>query len=170
MSQHVEEQQPGYRVRPRFKMETSYSSEQLLAKIKQALESENATCTGQVHSRYATIYIPHEDQHYWSPQLSLSVEETENGAILRGLYGPRPVVWTMFIFFYSVIGVAILFIGILGLSYLSLGKDPSILWVIPILTIIFLSLYLVAHFGQKLGHDQMIILHTFIEKAVGLKS
>ena len=151
-------------------METSYTSEQLLSKIKQALEAENATCTGQVHSRYATVYIPHQDQHYWSPQLSLSVEETDTGTILRGLYGPRPVVWTMFIFFYSVIGVAILFIGVLGFSYLSLGKDASILWSIPMLTIVFLSLYLVAHFGQKLGHDQMIILHTFIQEATGLST
>lgn len=155
-----------YQVRPRFKIETSYTSEQLLDRIKQALDKESATCTGQVHSQYATIYIPHKDQHYWSPQLSLSVEETESGCTLRGLYGPRPVVWTMFIFFYSLIGVAILFIGVIGLSYLSLGKSTSMLWFIPVLVVIFLTLWLVAHFGQKLGHNQMVILHTFIENSI----
>ncbi|MEQ8364505.1 MAG: hypothetical protein RH948_16640 [Cyclobacteriaceae bacterium] len=156
----------GIRVRPRFKLETLYSSEQLLHQIKEALDKEDAPCTGQVHAQYATIYIPHKDQHYWSPQLTLSLEETESGSILRGLYGPRPVVWTMFIFFYSLIGVAILFIGVMGFSYLSIGKSTTMLWYIPILVVVFLSLWLVAHFGQKLGHDQMVILHTFIEKVV----
>ena len=158
----------GYQVRPRFKIETSYTSEQLLHQIKEALHHEDAPCTGQVHAHYATIYIPHKDQHYWSPQLTLTLEETENGSILRGLYGPRPVVWTMFIFFYSLIGVAILFIGVMGLSYLSLGKSSTILWYIPVLALVFLSLWLVAHFGQKLGHDQMVILHTFIENTINI--
>ncbi|MEP2669453.1 MAG: hypothetical protein ABJH04_10685 [Cyclobacteriaceae bacterium] len=156
----------GIRVRPRFKMETLYTSEQLLHRLKEALNKEDAPCTGQVHSQYATIYIPHKDQHYWSPQLTLTLEETENGSILRGLYGPRPVVWTMFIFFYSLIGVAILFIGVMGLSYYSLGKPTTLLWLIPILAVVFLTLWLVAYFGQKLGHDQMVILHEFIEKSV----
>ncbi|MFZ1809015.1 MAG: hypothetical protein WAU36_17415 [Cyclobacteriaceae bacterium] len=156
----------GYQVRPRFKIETSYTSEQLLNSLKHALDKDDATCTGQVHAQYATIYIPHKDQHYWSPQLSLSVEETESGSILRGLYGPRPVVWTMFIFFYSLIGVAILFIGVMGLSYWSLGKSTSMMWFIPVLVAIFLTLWLVAHFGQKLGHKQMEILQRFIEQAI----
>lgn len=156
----------GYQIRPRFKIETSYTSEQLSNLIKKALDKENAACTGQVHTHYATLYILRKDQHYWSPQLSLSIEETENGSILRGLYGPRPVVWTMFIFFYSLIGIAILFIGVMGLSYLSIGKSASILWMIPVLLFIFLTLWLVAHFGQKLGQKQMEILHQFIEQAI----
>ncbi|MEQ9168504.1 MAG: hypothetical protein RLO12_19760 [Fulvivirga sp.] len=155
-----------YQVRPRFKLETNYTSDQIMNRIKQALGKEDAPCTGQVHSQYATIYIPHKDQHYWSPQLSLTIEETDRGSILRGLYGPRPVVWTMFIFFYSLIGITILFIGVMGISYMSIGKPTSLLWLIPVLALTFLTLWLVAHFGQKLGHAQMVILQSFIEKAI----
>lgn len=157
----------GYQVRPRFKIETSYSADQVVDKINKALEKPNIFCQGQVHARYATIYISPGDQHYWSPQLSLSIEETEDGSIVRGLYGPRPVVWTMFIFFYSIIGVAILFIGVMGLSYLAIGKPATILWLVPIFLMIFLTLFLVAYFGQKLGQRQMLILHRFIEDCMG---
>lgn len=59
-----------------------------------------------------------------------------------------------------------MFIGVIGLSYLSLGKSTSMLWFIPVLVVIFLTLWLVAHFGQKLGHNQMVILHTFIENSI----
>ena len=159
----------GYRVRPRFKIESNYSVETLKTKLQDGLRQPHATCTGIVNPGYVTLYIPHQDQHYWSPQLVLTFEETEKGSLVRGLYGPRPVVWTMFVFFYSIIGVAVLFIGVMGMSYLMLGKSAAILWLEPILILVFLSLYLVAHFGQKMGEKQMIILHEFIVECIDLK-
>jgi hypothetical protein len=161
MSNILEHPVAGYKVRPRFKIETNYSVAALKKKLHDGLQHHDATCIGIVNPGYATLYIPRNDQHYWSPQLNLTFEETEKGSVLRGLYGPRPVVWTMFVFFYALIGIAVLFIGVLGLSYLMLDKPATILWLVPLLILIFFSLYLVAHFGQKLGEKQMIILHDF---------
>ncbi len=158
----------GYHVRPRFKVTTADSIDTVVTKIKSALEIENVPCFGNVHASSTTLYIPLEDQHYWSPQLSLSFEEEQGQTIIRGLYGPRPVVWTMFVFFYTIIGLAVLFISVIGYSYISLGKPGTILWFVPVLILIFLSLYLVAHFGQNLGKKQMVILHQFIEKSLGI--
>ena len=161
MSSIIEHPVAGYKVRPRFKIETNYPVEVLRKKLQDGLEHEKATCIGIVNPGYVTLYIPHKDQHYWSPQLNLTFEETETGCVLRGLYSPRPAVWTMFVFFYAIIGLAVLFIGVLGLSYLMLDKPATILWLVPVLSLIFFSLYLVAHFGQKLGEKQMTILHDF---------
>ncbi len=157
---------PSHRVRPRFKGSCNDSVDVIVSKIKAALEKENAPCFGNVHPSSTTLYIPLVDQHYWSPQLSLSFEEEGSQTIVRGLYGPRPVVWTMFVFFYTIIGLAILFISVMGYSYVSLGKSGAILWFLPVLLILFLSLYLVAHFGQKLGEKQMVILHHFLEQCL----
>ena len=167
MSQVLEDRDFHYRVRPRFHVETPFTIEELSERINIELKKEDATCGGWVNPHYAKLFIPSGDQHYWSPHLSVSFEEEEKGTMLRGLYGPRPAVWTMFIFFYAFIGFAILIIGILGSSYLSLGKSGAILWLIPVLCVIFLTLYLVSYFGQKLGHDQMVILHHFMEDCVG---
>lgn len=158
----------GYKVRPRFKIETNYSAEELKKKLQEGLRHDDATCIGIVNPGYATLYIPRNDQHYWSPQLNLTFEETEKGCVLRGLYSPRPTVWTMFVFFYAIIGLAVLFIGVLGLSYLMLDKPAGILWLVPVLSLIFLSLYLVAHFRQKLGEKQMIVLHDFTVRCTDL--
>ncbi len=168
MSQTSEDHPTPYRVRPRFQVETSYSVEDLAEKISIGLKKEDAPCKGKLIPGYATIYLPQKEQHYWSPQLSLTLEETENGSLLRGLYGPRPAVWTMFIFFYALICFAIFIISIVGLANLSLDKSGAILWLVPVLVVAFLSLYLVAYFGQKLGHDQMATLHKFIEESTGL--
>ncbi len=170
MSQHTEDHLPHYRVRPRFKVESELSVKELIDKIRLALEDENAPCTARVHDGYATLYIPSEEQHYWSPQLTLSVDtKEEGGSLLRGLYGPRPSVWTMFVFFYALIGFAIMVVAIIGFSAWSLGNPIGILYFIPILIAIFLSLYFTAYFGQKIGHDQMLVLHTFVEKALDMR-
>lgn len=159
----------GYQLRPRFKMETTYAAELLKKKLQESLKQEHATCTGVVNPGYVTLYIPPQHRHYWSPQLNLTFEETGRGSLIRGLYGPRPVVWTMFVFFYSIIGLAVLFIGILGFSLWMLGKPATILWLVPILILVFLSLYLVSHFGQKLGEKQMITLHKFLVNCTNLE-
>jgi len=118
---------------------------------------------------YGNLSLPTVEQHYWSPQLSLTLEKTETGTEIRGLYGPRPAVWTMFVFFYSFLGFAILIISIVGLTNLSLDKSANILWFVPALIIVFLTLYLVSYSGQKLGYKQIETLHEFIEKSTGLR-
>lgn len=130
-----------------------------------------ARCTGMATEGFASLQIPDKDRHYWSPQLSLMMEELENkeGTLIRGLYGPAPAVWTMFVFFYALIGFALVVVLIIGFSRKSLGMEAPILWWVPVLLLVFLSLYLVSYFGQKLGHDQMETLHTFLEECLGLE-
>ena len=157
------------RIRPRFKIESKENAKTISDKIVIGLNSEGATCIGKVNHNFITLLLPANEQHYWSPQLTITFEEWEGVTTIRGLYGPRPTVWTMFVFFYSIIGLAVLVIGTFGLSQLMLGNSTGILWWMPVLTIVFLSLYLVSYFGQKMGHNQMEILHNFFEKASGLE-
>ena len=159
-----EEQLPSFRVRPRFKIHTSLSVESLVEKIQTALKSEEAQCQGTVHELGGTISVPSEQQHYWSPQLSLSFEETESDTILRGLYGPRPAVWGMFVFFYSVIGIGIMIIATIGFSQLALGKSSELLWAVPVLILILLSLYLVSYSGSKNRQEANDYLASFFGK------
>ena len=170
MSQYSDEHLPGYRVRPRFRVETSMTCAQLVEQLENNLKRENAGCLGRVHSLGGTLSVPLDQQHYWSPQLSLSFEETDQGTTIRGLYGPRPAVWGMFVFFYSVIGIGTLIVATIGFSKLSLGKPSGLLWLVPVLLLVFLSLYLVSYFGQKIGKKQMIILHRFFEASTGLNT
>lgn len=154
------------RIRPRVRVQTPLSRDEINDRIKTRLTSDNSSCEGKTTRGFATIYPPHAEQHYWSPQLTITVEETDEGSLIRGLYGPRPSVWTMFVFFYSVIGFATMIILMVGLSFWTLGNPATILWLVPGLAFVFLSLYLVAYFGQKLGHKQMGTLHRFIEQCL----
>lgn len=153
-------------IRPRFRIETDDEPKALEEKINAATSAEDASCWGKITHGFGTLHIPQHDQHYWSPQLTLHIEERESGSLIRGLYGPKPAVWTMFVFFYCVIGFGTLIVAVIGYSNWTLGKSAALLWWVPVLMLIFLSLYLVAYFGKKMGHDQMVRLHHFLEKAI----
>jgi hypothetical protein len=155
-----------YEIRPRFKLNTPYSLQEIIDRISNGIHRPDAPCKARIVHDQIVLFFPSEEQHYWSPQLSLSIEEEEDGSLIRGFYGPRPAVWTMFVFFYSSIAFGILFIIIFGLSYISLGKSPDILWLVPLLLIIFLSLYRVSYQGQKMGADEMETLHRFLESCI----
>ena len=156
-------------IRPRFVVETATPIEEISSRITNALSEEGSTCIGYANSRYAMITIPEIEQHYWSPQLKISMEELEDGKIeVRGVYGPRPAVWTMFVFFYFFIFVSITVIGIIGMSMMTLDKPANILWFIPILLLVFGSLFLSSHFGKMKGRSQIIIIHKFFEEKTGI--
>lgn len=164
----MSDQLKDYHIRPRFKTHHNLKPDQIENCISEAFKKDQKGIYGTVLEGHATIFVPQQDQHYWSPQLSLSFEKDEAGSVLRGLFGPRPEVWTMFVLFYSLIGFAVLVISVIGYSQWSLGNSGAILWWVPILSLVFLTLYLVAYFGQKLGRKQMRILKEFIEENLNL--
>lgn len=156
-----------HRIRPRIRLVTHHSPDQLRDIFKRKLNEYDSKIKGTVLTNYIYIAPVKKDQHYWSPQLTITIEEKEDGSLIRGLYGPKPSVWTMFVFFYSIIGFATLIVLMIGLSYWTLGKGTSIFWLALLLILLFLTLYLVAYFGQKFGQKQMIHLHHFIEECLG---
>ncbi len=162
---------PPFAVRPRFEVELAMDQELVIQKINKGLSSADAKCTGVAILGFITIRIPPLERHYWSPELAVTFDDCENGknCLLRGRYGPAPSVWTMFVFFYAVIGVVLMFLSVVGLSRYSLDMPASILWWVPALLVLLLSLYLVSYFGQKLGHDQLETLHGFLEKCLGME-
>ena len=70
--------------------------------------------------------------------------------------------------FYAIIALLTMVVAIIGFSNLSLGKSGAVLWLLPVLTAIFLTLYLTAYFGKRMGREQLVTLHDFLEKSTGL--
>ena len=154
-----------FRIRPRFKEELFMSSSEYASKLQQAIDA-SGKFTGLVSENYAVIKIPLGERHYWSPQLTLTIEpyEEKKAILVRGLYGPKPSVWAVFFMAYAALGVFGLFISVYGLSQLMLSKPAQILWGIPGLGLVALILYLIAQGGQKIGAEQMYRIHHFYEE------
>jgi len=154
------------RIRPRFKTTVKGTIKDCINGIKEAID-QNQEFIGLVSEHYCVIKICLEERHYWSPQLTLTMEETSEGSLeIRGLYGPKPSVWAVFFMSYAALGVLSLFAGVFGLSQLMLEKAAPILWAIPIMAAIAIGLYLVAQAGQKVGAEQMFRIHHFYEQVI----
>lgn len=155
-----------FRIRPRFKHLVKNDQHAVEQKLLAALQTEIPVCESDFRPGYINLRIPLTEIHYWSPQLTLTFESTEEGTIIRGLYGPSPDVWTLFFFGYAAVGVLFTILGMWGFAQYNLGIDAPMLWALPVLAAIGAILYLIAQFGQKLGAEQMYRLHHFYESVI----
>ncbi len=157
------------RIRPRFKATYNITPEQVEELVAEHLKEPDCSCTAKIIPGFIVLRILPQEQHFWSPQLSLSFEKTEDGTgtEIRGLYGPNPTVWAIFMFGYAATAILALFLSFYGFSQYTLGQDAKILWSLPILALVAVILYFVAQFGQKLGVEQTFTLHHFFEESIG---
>lgn len=150
------------RVRPRFKKEVEYPQNEVKEKIKVALESNRENWLGKIVDNHVIIKVPAEQQHYWSPQLTLELEEQGEKTLIRGLFGPKPGVWTMFVFFYSALGFLTLMGLIFGLSQMMLKMNAYGLWALPVGGTLLIGLFVISKIGQRLSSDQMSQLNKLL--------
>lgn len=154
-----------FRIRPRFKHEIIGQQNVIESELCDALDQQKQF---NYHYLPGHLYIKIQpgERHFWSPQLHLSFDQQEDRVVLRGLYGPNPSLWAVFFFGYVILGLLATFVAVWGFSLWSLGKDSSILWVIPALGVLALLLYLAGQIGQKFGAQQMFDIHHFYENLV----
>lgn len=153
------------RSRPRFRRYLKAKPEAVLLSFDQKIKA-NARLTGSVATHHVSIRVLKEAEHFWSPQLGLEVEEHTEGALIRGLYGPKPSLWTMFMFFYAVFGVGTLAMLFWGLSQWQIGQYAWALWFLPGGILTLGGIYLLTQFGQKLGYEQMDQIHELFKECI----
>lgn len=155
-------------MRPRFERVVPHHTAEVQRRLRLALEGPGAACPGQVHPGHAVVFAPAAEQRAWSPFLSLDIEPHARGSVLRGRFGPKPSIWSLFIAAYA----ACLFIGLLALSWAaaqwSLEQAPTALWGVPAATAGALSTYAFARYGQRRGREQMEAQQRTVEAALDL--
>ena len=156
-----------FRLRPRFKHLTSFTSEAIEEMVKEEVTNDQEECELSVLSGHIVIKICEKERTFWSPQLDLDIEEEDGKTLIRGFYGPNPTTWALFTYGYVALGIIFTFVGIWGLSKWTLNKPAPELWILLPIVILALSLYIFAQFGQKLGAEQMYKLHFFYQRVIG---
>ena len=154
------------RLRPRCRIVSNLTPHQALQKISDFLKEKQAFFEGQIVQEHAFIRIPEKDQHYWSPELHVWAREQDGETIIYGVMGPKPKIWTMFVFFYTGVITSAFFGSSYGIIQLMLGMEAPFLWSIPLGILGLLLVYGAARYGQYKGKDQMNQLQDFLENAV----
>lgn len=154
------------RSRPRFRKYFKAQPDEVLASFETAIKA-SSDLTGSIATHHVSIRVNKEQEHFWSPQLGLAVEPHDQGCMIRGLYGPKPSIWTMFIFFYTMISLSTLAMFIWGVAQQTLGNYPWAMWFVPGGILTLGGIYLLTQFGQKLSYPQMEEIHTFFLNTLG---
>ncbi|KAA3652393.1 MAG: hypothetical protein DWP98_01320 [Bacteroidetes bacterium] len=151
-------------IRPRFKFTVPYETIALVAHLKKKFKSKDHKFPTSVVGNYFTLDVPQHIAHFWSPRVSFEIEVNEEDpskSTVRGLIGPKPNVWTMFVFIYFAIGILGVFASIYGLSKSTLGQSSLMVWGFPIALLAMSTAYVASKSGEKLGAEQIEILKTF---------
>lgn len=152
-----------FEVRLRFKKLVPETPEEIRNEVKKILVEHKDKVVGRVAYNHIRIRIVEENRHFWSPQLSLNLEETGEGTEVRGLYGPKPDIWLGYMFVYFFLGCVILGVSIVGFSRYNLGLSSYILWLIPFIAGGIFVLWYTSKTGQKLGQKETQLIHGLVK-------
>ena len=155
-------------LRPRFKLTIDESQQDLIAKFKNNLKDENYKYPSKIVDNHIIVDVPVREDQFWSPQLTIEIEKvTENKSVVKGLFGPKPTVWTLFMFFHFAVGIS--FIGFLIMGYVKWRLNDAYLFpltMIIALPIVWILLYFLGRMGKKRGLKQMNNLYDIMHKTL----
>lgn len=158
-----------FKIRPRFEITITEDPDTIYHKFVEEKKHQKCDCVIDAVPGHIVIKVNQKDRHFWSPQLTLNIEENGFGSKINGLYGPNGNVWTLFAGSYFACGILITFISIIGFSNRNLGMEAPILWALPFLFGVVILLYIGSQMGQKLGAEQMFDLHHTAQEVLGEK-
>ena len=88
-------------------MEFDETPEEILNKFKKNLADKDCKYCSKISGNHVFLDVPQVDEHFWSPQLQVEVIEGANeSSIVKGILGPKPQVWTMFMFIHFATALA----------------------------------------------------------------
>jgi Na+/melibiose symporter-like transporter len=110
------------------------------------------------------IDVPKDEDHFWSPQLHIEVESNEeNKTIVKGLFGPKPQVWTFFMFIHFAVAIAFIVFFVVAYTRWNLKQDYTFALIMCIaMPVLWIILYILGQLGKKKGYKQMVQLETFL--------
>ncbi|MCB0457632.1 MAG: GTP-binding protein [Flavobacteriaceae bacterium] len=156
-------------LRPRFSFDLSTTPEAAIdAFIAHKNNTEGIVVT-QVE-QHVFLKIPKHLQHFWSPQLDLEIFSFEEGkTTLRGLFGPKPSVWTMFMFLHFAVASLFIGFGIWAYTNASLNTPYALQLVLMALMVLaWFLLYAAGRMGKQAGKKEMLKLYSFMKQTLNL--
>lgn len=154
-------------LKPRFKFKFKESEQHILDSFKEKLSEDTCIYTGKVVDHHVIIDVPAEQEHFWSPQLHVEIEKEGDFTIVKGILGPKPKIWTFFMFLHFIVAIAFFVFFVIFYARWSLDQDYEITMMMCLLMpVVWVALYFFGQLGKKFGYKQMVGLHELLEQAV----
>ena len=154
-------------LRPRFKIELNKQHTTVLEAFEAKKHDQSQFIVSRIDD-HVFIKLPKAEQHFWSPQLHLEINDLENNkSQLYGLFGPNPTVWTLFMFMHFI--VAGLFVAFCVWAYSNYALKVNYqlqVWGLIGMTIIWFVLYFAGRMSKTSNQKEMTDLYTFMSRVL----
>lgn len=112
--------------------------------------------------------IPQENHRWWSPELTLGIEDHEEGSLLRKITGPNPGTFTLAMFIISFAVVMFIFALMFAFSQIQLNLSPVISLLVTTGSLILAGIVIgVLGWGRKKAQSQMQMMNEFVNEILG---
>lgn len=154
-------------LKPRFRLRYKESQQDILQQFREELAKEDCVYTSKIVDHHVVIDVPKEEEHFWSPQLHIEVEKEGDLTVVKGILGPKPKIWTFFMFLHFIVAIAFFVFFVIAYSRWSLDQEHTFSMVMCLLMpVIWVALYFFGQLGKKFGYKQMVGLHNLLLNAL----
>jgi hypothetical protein len=154
-------------MRPRVEVVVPCPPAEVVARIKAHLARvDGCPYEGQMTHTHLALRLCEVHREFWSPWLDAYIEPNEAGTRVCGRLTPHPSIWTGYVSGYAFLAFAMLAGGALGFTQLTVKHSPWGFWIMPVAGLLAAALYGSAFIGQRIAHEQMILLRQFLYDAL----
>jgi hypothetical protein len=159
----LEDQLP---LRYRFEKVVTKSYDDILSSCEILKETVEPDYKIKISGHHIWLHIGMLNREKHSPHLHLEIEKMEDGnTAVRGLYGPDPVLWTMFMFLHFVVAGIFVIFSMIAFSKWSLDQPFGFdLLVMFAMVNSWFLLYFIARLNRKKGINQAKELEVLMER------
>ena len=159
------------RLRPRFYKDIDENIDLVRQKFVDYAKQVPPGFLIKIRPNHIQFTIQGEKQHYWSPHLSIELEEKEgnekNATHIRGLFGPAQTLWTFFVFLHFIIaGTFLVFLMFCYSNYMLHQPIRTAVIVMTLMLACWVLLYFVGRKTRANGYGQMKELEEEYNKIV----
>ncbi|TBX65380.1 hypothetical protein EZL74_12240 [Flavobacterium silvisoli] len=160
------------RLRPRFYRDIDEDIDTVRQKFIEYAKHVPPGFLIKIRPNHIQFSIQGEKQKYWSPHLSIELEEKigneKNATHIRGLFGPAQTLWTFFVFLHFIIAGIFLVFSMFAYSNWMLHQPvKGNLIVIALMVISWILLYFIGRQTRANGYGQMEELEREFYKIIG---
>lgn len=139
----------------------------LLQRFKDRMKEGHPDVEMQIAYHSIFIKVPQKDHKWWSPELTVNIEEHKDGSLLRKVTGPNPGTFTLAMFVIIFAIVIFFFALMFAFSQIQLNTSPLIsLLVIMGSILVALLTIAVLGWGRKKAGPQMEVMNVFVREVL----
>ena len=130
-------------------------------------QEKNTSLIMQMAYHSVFLKIPADSHKWWSPELTVNIEEDKNGSLIREVTGPNPGTFTLAMFVIISAIVIFFFALMFAFSQIQLGSSPliSLLAIAGSALITFLVIVALG-WGRKKAHAQGEEMKEFVREVL----